>query len=975
MTARRQPSDWGKGQPGGPGAKRAGRGRAAGQDKWPSFGPVRDWLAYCAQVHQANGTLSLRALAESLDIEFGRVGELMRGDGLPVDEQQARALLEALGAVGSEVDRGVGLYKDARDGRPTWKLPPGYANQVRDIAPGQLLGREDELAELSAWCTRGDEVYVRWEAGPWAGKSALMAWLVLHPPPGTWVISFFVTAARNTQSDSAAYTGELLSQLAAITGGPVPSSASPAQRDQLRRQMLEQAAARAVKAGMRLVLVIDGLDEDCGSLTGSGLPSVAACLPGRPPPGLRVIVAARPDPQLPADVSPGHLLRRCRIRRLDVSPYATDVMRLAQQELDLILATDKDRHGGLGRQILGLVIASGGGLGHSDLEELTDQDTAAIDRLLNGTFGRTIAARADPRTGARTFLFTHDTLHKQATSRLGPHTLQGFTQLLHSWAGAYQHDWPPDTPEYLLYGYPRMLADTGDLDHLVALATDPARHQRMLDATGGDAATIAEITTALTLVSASPRPNLLAALRLAWYRDQLADRNTRIPARLPAVWAALGQPVRAEALAQSIASPGMRAEALAGVAVAVARAGDHDRARALAAAAEQAARSTTEPYEEARALAKVARAAAQAGHHDRARTLATAAEQAARFITEPYDEARFLADLAGAVARAGDHDRAEQIARSNTTPHWQARTLADVAVAVGRAGDHDRARALVAAAEQAARSTTRPDDQARALADVAGAAAQAGDHDRARTLAAAAEQAARSVTEGYEEARALADVAGAAAQAGDHDRARTLATAAEQATQFLTQPHWKAWILSDVAVAVGRAGDHDRARALAAAAEQAARSATEPYDQAGVLADVAGAAARAGDYDRARALAAAAEQAARSATEPHWQARALGDLAEAVAWAGDHDRARALAAVAQQAARSIASPDRQARALADLAGAVARAGDYDRAEQIARSTNDPDWQSRALTHVAEAAASAGDHDRAKRLSQINLYMS
>ena len=130
MTARRQPSSNGKRQPGGPGAKRAGQGQPADQDKWPPFGPVRDWLAYCDQVHQANGTLSLRTLAKSLDIEFGRVGELLRGDGLPVNEEQARALLEALGAVGSEVDKGVGLYKDARDGRSGWRLPPGYADQV-----------------------------------------------------------------------------------------------------------------------------------------------------------------------------------------------------------------------------------------------------------------------------------------------------------------------------------------------------------------------------------------------------------------------------------------------------------------------------------------------------------------------------------------------------------------------------------------------------------------------------------------------------------------------------------------------------------------------------------------------------------------------------------------------------------------------------------------------------------------------------
>ena len=107
---------------------------------------MRDWLAYCEKVRQDNGMPSYRALAKALPFEFGRVGELLRGEGLPADERQARDLLEALGAVGAEVDKGVGLYKKARDGRPGWRLPPGYADQVRDIAPSRLLDRTERPA-------------------------------------------------------------------------------------------------------------------------------------------------------------------------------------------------------------------------------------------------------------------------------------------------------------------------------------------------------------------------------------------------------------------------------------------------------------------------------------------------------------------------------------------------------------------------------------------------------------------------------------------------------------------------------------------------------------------------------------------------------------------------------------------------------------------------------------------------------------
>jgi hypothetical protein len=74
----------------------------------------------------------------------------------------------------------------------------------------ELLDREGELAELATWCMEGHEPYLCWRADPLAGKSALMAWFVLHPPPGVWVISFFVTARCAGQADSSAYTDALL---------------------------------------------------------------------------------------------------------------------------------------------------------------------------------------------------------------------------------------------------------------------------------------------------------------------------------------------------------------------------------------------------------------------------------------------------------------------------------------------------------------------------------------------------------------------------------------------------------------------------------------------------------------------------------------------------------------------------------------------------------------------------------------------
>ena len=139
-----------------------------------------------------------------------------------------------------------------------------------------------------------------------------------------------------------------------------------------------------------------------------------------------------------------------------------------------------------------------------------------------------------------------------------------------------------ETPEYLLAGYFRLLEDLGDLPRMTECALDTARHDRMLDLTGGDAAALAEARTALDRIAAQDDPDLASALALACHRDHLADRNAHIPVSLPAVWAALGQLARAQALARSITGPDSQASALAEVAGALARAGQHQQAEAIA---------------------------------------------------------------------------------------------------------------------------------------------------------------------------------------------------------------------------------------------------------------------------------------------------------------------------------------------------------------------------------------------------------
>src|SRR5262249_23418250 len=198
---------------------------------------------------------------------------------------------------------------------------------------------------------------------------------------------------------------------------------------------------------------------------------------------------------------------------------------------------------------------------------LTGSPLWDIEQVLHTVAGRTFTRRASrwaPETGQDVYLLSHEELHTAACHYLGSQRLAHYRDRLHAWAEGYcAGGWPPGPPEYLLSGYFPLLVTLGDLPHMIACAGDPARHDRMLDLTGGDAAALAEVRTALDLMSAQGTPNLAAALRLAYHRDQLADRNANIPTGLPAVWAALGQLSRAEALATSITDPYRQVSALA----------------------------------------------------------------------------------------------------------------------------------------------------------------------------------------------------------------------------------------------------------------------------------------------------------------------------------------------------------------------------------------------------------------------------
>ncbi|GAA2339072.1 hypothetical protein [Dactylosporangium salmoneum] len=572
--------------------------------------------------------------------------------------------------------------------RTTTAHRSAYLQFVRDAAPAVLVGRERELAELERFCLDDGPGY-RWlRAGPWAGKSALIRWFVLHPPAGVAVVSFFVTARHPGQHDRAGFVDVLLQQLGELLGGPPPLLLTQATREVHLIELLHRAATELRGRDLRLVLAVDGLDEDRGVTPGPDSHSIAALLPRHPPENLKVIVTGRPNPELPFDVPDDHPLREPEVaRQLEPSPEAQVVRAEMERELrHLLYGTSQER------DLLGVLTAAGGGLTGADLATLNGLDPIDIDKLLKAVSGRTFVASSGPwRADERYYALGHEELQQEAVRVMGRTRLLAYRERIHAWADRFRNaGWPGDTPGYLVDSYVQLLIDTADPDRLITYATDGGRHDRMLDLSGGDNAALTELAASAALLRRPDRPDLRALLRLAVHRDRLLRRNERMPEELPAVWAVLGNRNRAEALARAIhRTDGGADEALILLAEEVARNGDYDKARQLA--------EEIHPYGRADALCRLAMLAHAGGRGEQLDGLFAAAESAAAAVTTDEEVRGFaFGQVAVACATAGDFAGAlDAIDKIEVLDRRFGEVLIRVATLAAAIGEEPTVRAIV----------------------------------------------------------------------------------------------------------------------------------------------------------------------------------------------------------------------------------------------------------------------------------------
>ncbi|WP_159058832.1 tetratricopeptide repeat protein [Streptomyces caeruleatus] len=791
-----------------------------------------------------------------------------------------------------------------------------YWEQVHRIAPLELVDRADELSDLADFCTADSgPAYTWWRAGAWAGKTALMAWFALHPPPGVRIVPFFVTARLGAQNDATAYVDVVLEQLAEIAGEGLPAYLTQSTRDAHLLRLYGEATRACAARGERLVLLVDGLDEDRGVTTRSGTHSIAGLLPARTEAGMRVMVAGRLNPPLPVDVPDDHPLRDPGIvRLLRQSPHAQAIRAEAEKELKQLI-----EDGGLEYDLLALVTAAGGGLTAEDLAELTRAVPYRVRDVLRTRAGRTFAVRVDD-----VYLLGHEELQAQAEDMLSAAELSRYRQKLYAWADEWAaRGWPDGTPHYLLRGYFRMLWADGDLDRMLRCALDEARHDRMLLLTGGDVAAVNEVRATEELLAERETASLLDALRLAVHRDRLGDRNAGLPEALPATWAAMGGASRALALARSLPDAYRRGMELASIAEELLdRGDDHGQALEVCAEAEDCAARCDERTLGDVVRLRVSLTLLKAGQYERAAGLA-------RDAVGSGEASRLYAAAVAACMADGRREQAEQLVRDAPDEACGGRALAAVVSALVEDG-------LLEEAERVARTAPRP-VRCRSLVVAAVARARSGDRRRADALM---EQAKRLTRTG---GRRI-DVVQALVLSGDMVRAQVVGEAINVRVM-------RDKAREIVALRLVRDGDHDRAEARLVSLSE------EGF--AAVSRNLAEALARQGEFDRA-------EELARGIPEDEQRVDAVCQIVGCMAEAGSQDRAA-------EVARSLNGAEAQARALVQLAAGLSRAGRSPAAEklllEIESSTRVPSapLAAQKLSQAAVALCEAGAGETARRL--------
>lgn len=161
-------------------------GRPTDRSVWPVSGPRRDFVELLDRIRRANGTKTLRDIANAMGYVSlgGRTGWL-RGELLPRNERQVTRLIEALGGTADDVERGLQLYRLARETQLPERAMRAHAPS-QDNPRVELAQRFDALlrdADLTAGMLvermisrAADPRYGRPEDAKYVSASTISGW-------------------------------------------------------------------------------------------------------------------------------------------------------------------------------------------------------------------------------------------------------------------------------------------------------------------------------------------------------------------------------------------------------------------------------------------------------------------------------------------------------------------------------------------------------------------------------------------------------------------------------------------------------------------------------------------------------------------------------------------------------------------------------------------------------------------------------
>ncbi|MEV5734704.1 hypothetical protein [Streptomyces sp. NPDC052292] len=620
---------------------------------------------------------------------------------------------------------------------------------------------------------------------------------------------------------------------------------------------------------------------------------------------MRIVVAGRPHPPIPDDVPADHPLRDPIIDHwLESSHFAQAVKMDAERDLLRLLGSD-----GLGRHLVGFLVAAGGGLSADDLAVLTQTRARLVERELSAVSGRSFQLRSAhwATSGPHLYLLAHEEIQQSALQLINDNELSVYRALLHQWADSYQQrGWPESTPEYLLRGYAQLLREVGDLSQLVALACDDARQERLWQVTGADLEALTEISMCfdhlLTEETEISEQDTVTALSLAISRDKLRDRMGHLPSSLVGIWAKLGNVDRAINLARSQEQSYRGERSL--IAVAEALAASHGSRQALA-----LANSINDSTRRDTCLKEIAGALARTGD--------TEALDVACGILDPGKRAGAYTAIAYELAQARKRQQAEDTADQSCSiiaevgdAFHRAELLATVARVFSSIDNSGRAREIVDQAVSAAETIIPVYRRAQALGRVAQKIATP---DLAVVAADTSLKAANLVLtlDVDEEALwALRIVAAALAATGLHEQA------IELCHRVTDDEFDRNETLSEIGIALAKAGDPEHALEL---------SRTLPFaiHEAQVLIAAAEALVKAGQESRAVDIVHRVSEVA-VRTSFSWQTEIMASAAEVLKMAGLDDQATSVASEATELARNQRNIRDLVRRLAELAMALSQ---------------------------------------------------